>query len=139
MFIRLLFSQMVVNKLVRDQGICSPKTLVSISGEVITAICDVIRRYGGLVDTRKPYRGHQISLLVAKNLKLTMLIFKLIKQCSNHHDIYHVNSRRVLEYQDQGSWDRKDKQPQSAQEQLGKDHEAIILHLMLIRGQGVFH
>ena len=54
MFLNLRFSQVVAQKLVNDQGIDSPRILASLSDEVITAICEVIRRYSGLVGRKKP-------------------------------------------------------------------------------------
>ena len=57
MFLRLGFSQTVAMKLVDDQGIVSLWTLASLSDEDIAAICDVIRRPGGLVSGKMPDRG----------------------------------------------------------------------------------
>ena len=50
-------------------------------------ICGVIRRFGGLVNSKTPDRGSQIFILVAKNLKLAALMFKSIKYCSKAYDI----------------------------------------------------
>ena len=61
MFLRLLFSQMVAQKLAEDQGINSSQILTSISDENITAICDAIRRHGGLVGGRISDRTDQIN------------------------------------------------------------------------------
>ena len=78
-FIRLSFSQPVAQKLLEDQWIDSPKTLASLSTEDISAIYDVIRRFGGLVNKRTPDRGDQTSVLATSNLKLAMFIFKIMK------------------------------------------------------------
>ena len=59
---------------------------------------------GGLVSGRMPDRGNQISLLVANNLKLAVLIFKTLKFCSMFN---HVNSGRVLDYPHQ--WELEEK------------------------------
>ena len=40
MFLKLLFSQMVAEKLVEDKGISSPQTLASLSKKDITVISD---------------------------------------------------------------------------------------------------
>ena len=52
MFLRLLFSQMVVKKLVENQGIDSSRSLASLSENDITAICDVIKMPYGSVSGR---------------------------------------------------------------------------------------
>ena len=44
-------------KIVEDKEIDIPWTFTSLSGEDITAICDVIMRPGSLVGVRKPDRG----------------------------------------------------------------------------------
>ena len=54
-----------------------------------------------------PYRGSKISVLVAKNLKLTMFMFKIVKQCSKFYDIFCANSNSMLQYQHQ--WDLEQK------------------------------
>ena len=77
----------MVQKLVDDQGIDFPWTLTSLSGKDITAICNVIRKPGGMVSGKMPDRGNQISFLVTKNLKLTAFIFKLMEHCSKESDI----------------------------------------------------
>ena len=46
-----MFSQMVIEKLVQDQGADSTRTLASLSDGNIAAICDVMKRPGGLVST----------------------------------------------------------------------------------------
>ena len=66
-FVQLLFSQMVVEKLVQDQRVDFPRTLASLSYENITAICYIIRRPGGLVSRRMPDRENEIFVLLAKN------------------------------------------------------------------------
>ena len=92
---------MVAQKLVEDQGKDPPQTLASLSDEIISAICEVIRRPGGLVSGRTHERGKQISVLVVKNLKLAPFMFKMMEHCSNSYKIKHVNSRAVLAYQHQ--------------------------------------
>ena len=87
MFFRLGFSQTVAMKLVDYQWIHSPWTLASISDEDNATICGVIRRPGGLMRRMMPDRGNQISILVAKNLKLTALMFKSMECCSKAYDI----------------------------------------------------
>ena len=83
MFFKLGFSQTVAQKLVYDQGIDSPQTLASLSDENITMICDVIRWPGGLVSSTTPVRGNQISILVAKNIKLAVFMLKSLEHYSN--------------------------------------------------------
>ena len=51
------FSQIVAEKIAKDQGIDFPQTLASISDEVIAMICEVIRRTGGLAVKRIPDSG----------------------------------------------------------------------------------
>ena len=63
----------------KDQGIYSPYTLVSLSSEDISVICDVIRRLIGLVGRRTPDRENEISTLATKNLKLATFMFKTTK------------------------------------------------------------
>ena len=79
LFLTLDFSQTVAQKLMEDQGIDSPLSLASLFDEDITAICDVMRRPGGQVGGRTPDRREQISILMAKNIKLTEFIFNLIE------------------------------------------------------------
>ena len=64
------FSQTVVLKLVDNQGIDSPWTLIILSDKYIAAICDLIHRSGDLMSGKTSDRGNQISVLVAKNLNL---------------------------------------------------------------------
>ena len=78
MFIRLIFSQEVAEKLVDNKGIDSNETLASLFENVIKKICDVIKRPGGLVNGRIPDRGNKISVLLAKNLKLAVLAFEMM-------------------------------------------------------------
>ena len=72
MSLRLGFSQTATMKLVDNKEIDSPWTLAIQCDEDIVTFCDVIRRPGGLVSGKTPDRGNQISILVAKNLKLTI-------------------------------------------------------------------
>ena len=97
MFIRLLFSHILMKKLGKDQGTDFPMTLASLSDHDITAIYDAIERPGGLVSGRMPDRRSQISILAAENLKLAAFMSKMMEQCHKPEDIYHVNSRRLLE------------------------------------------
>ena len=59
-------------------------------------ICNVISRPGDLVSGKLPDRGNQISVLEAKNIKLTVFMFKVIEHCSKAYDIQHVSSLSVL-------------------------------------------
>ena len=81
-----------------DQGADSPRALASLSDDNITAICDLIRKSGSIVSGKMTNMGNQIFTL-AKNLKLTMLMFKTIECCSKPYDVNHVNSRNMLAYQ----------------------------------------
>ena len=101
MFLRLGFSQALVLKLVDDQEIDFPWTLVSLSDGDITAICDVIHRPGGLMSGKTPDRGNQISVLTMKNLKLAAFMFKTMEHCSKDYRIHDINSTSVLWYQHQ--------------------------------------
>ena len=101
MLLRLGFSKMVAQKLLENQGIYSPWTLASLFNEDTTVICDIIRRPGGMMGRRTQDRGNQISVLVAKNLKLTAFRFKSMEHFSKAHDIRHANSTSVLKYQHQ--------------------------------------
>ena len=78
MFLRLGFSQTVSMKLVDDQGIDFLQTLASVSDKDIASIFYLIRRLGGFVSGKIPERGNQISVIVAKNLKLTTFMFKMM-------------------------------------------------------------
>ena len=57
MFVRMMYSQMVVKKLVK---IDSPDTLASLSVNNVTSICNVIRRPGGLVNRRRLDRWFRV-------------------------------------------------------------------------------
>ena len=103
MFLRLGISQVVVLKLVEDQGIDSPWMLASLSDEDITTVCDVIHRPGELVNGKTPDRGSQISVLAAKNLKLVAFTFKTMEHCSKDYRIQDINSTSVLCYQQMGA------------------------------------
>ena len=78
MFTRLIFSQMVVEKLVEAQDKDFHKTLASLSDDDI----NTTRRCCGLVSRRATGRGDQISILVAKNHKLDAFMFKTMEHCS---------------------------------------------------------
>ena len=79
MYLRLDYSQTVVEKHVVDQGIDFPCTLASLSDKDISEICDVIRRPGGIVTRSITDRGSQISVVVAKDLNLAMFILKTME------------------------------------------------------------
>ena len=81
----------MAQKLMDDQGIDSSWNLAKLSDEIITMFCDVIRRPGSLVSGKMPDRRNQISVLMAKNLKLTAFMFKMIKRFSKAYDIQHVS------------------------------------------------
>ena len=66
MFLRLGFSSTVTQKLVDDQEIDSPQTLMSLSDEDITAMCNMSRWPCGLVSSKTPDRRNQISVFGAK-------------------------------------------------------------------------
>ena len=68
---------MVVEKLVEEQGIDSPETLVSLYDD-INVIYNVVMRPGGLVSGRMLDSGNQICILAAKNIKLAALMFKMM-------------------------------------------------------------
>ena len=82
MFLRLGFSQAVVQKLVEDHGIDYQKTLVSLSDEDIARICDMICRPGELVSGETPKKGNWISVLIGKILYIVTILFKTMKHCS---------------------------------------------------------
>ena len=88
MFLRWGFGQMVAQKLAEDQEIDSPHTLAAISDKDITAICEEIRKPGGLVNRRTLDMGNQISFLVTKNLKLATFLFKMMEHCSKLYNIF---------------------------------------------------
>ena len=99
MFLRLSLSQTVAIKLVDDQGIDSPWTLISLSSKDIATICDVTRMTGSLSTGKMPDRGNQTSVLAMKNLKLISLMFKTMKHCSKAFNVGCVNSTSLLHYQ----------------------------------------
>ena len=96
MFIRLLFSQMMAEKLVEDWGIYSPWTIASLSDDGITVIFVVILRPCGLVGGRTSERGNQISIPAGKNLKLAVFMFMMMEHCFKPYKINCIKSRRVL-------------------------------------------
>ena len=95
-FVKLLFSQTVTKKLMEDQGINSLRTLASLSSDDIPSICDVIIRPGDLVNRRLLGRVNQISVLATNNLKLTLMMFKMMEHCFMPYYIHCVWSRSVL-------------------------------------------
>ena len=113
-FLDLGFNQVVAQKLVDDQEIDSSKTLTSLSDEDITAICDVIRRPGGLVGNKTPDRGNKISVLATNNLKLAGYIFKMMAHCSRTYNIRLFGSTTALKYQQQR--ELKQKKPDNIKE-----------------------
>ena len=84
-----------------------------------------------------PKKGNEISVLVAKNLKLAVLMFKMMEHCTVPSDIHHVTGRKVLEYQHQ--WELEQKKTDELnmtkvdQSNWAKIMEAIVLHLKLVR------
>ena len=52
-------------------------------------------------------KGNLIFVLAAKNLKLTMFMFKTMEWCSKPYDNFHVNSNSVLQYQHQWELEQK--------------------------------
>ena len=107
MFLRLGFSQTVAMKLVDDQEIFSSKTLASLSDKDIAAICNVIRRPDGLVSGKMPERGNQISILAAKNLKLTAFIIQLMKCCSRSMTLSLSTPYLCCKTRISGIWNRR--------------------------------
>ena len=77
MFLTLGYSQAMGQKPVEDQGIDSSWTLTSLFVDNVSAICEVIKRPDGIVSRKIPHRANQISVLVAKNVKLTTFMFKM--------------------------------------------------------------
>ena len=59
----------------------------------------MIKRLGDLVSGKMPDKENQISILVAKNLKLAVFMFKSMECCSKAYDTKHVSSTPVLKYQ----------------------------------------
>ena len=57
MFTRLFFSQLAAKKLVINKVIYSPRTLFSLYDDIITVICNVIKRNGCLVSEMTHDRG----------------------------------------------------------------------------------
>ena len=82
--------------------------------------------------------GNQISILVAKNLKLIVFMFKSMKCCSKAYDIKHVNGTSVLCYQHQ--WELKQEKTDNIKaskvdkNNWAKTMENIVLYLKLVRG-----
>ena len=86
MFLNLVFSQVVAEKLAYNQGIDSPRILPSLPDEDITMICNVIK-ITYLVSSKMPDMGDQISVLVAKNMKLAEFMLKMLELCSRAYSI----------------------------------------------------
>ena len=78
---------MMFLRLMDDNLIDPPITLLCLSDEDITVIYNVIKRPGYLVGGRMPDKGYQFSVLVVKNLKLVMFMFKTSETSSRPHDI----------------------------------------------------
>lgn len=95
MFILLMFSQMVVKKLVDDQGMYSHEILGSLSDNDIVSICNMFRRPGGLLSEQMHDKGDQISILMEKYLKHAACAFKMMKCCSRPYGIKSVSKRKV--------------------------------------------
>ena len=94
-------------KLMEDQGMYSHEALASPSNDEITASCVMIGRPSSLFSGRTLNGGKTISILVVKNIKLAVFMFKTRECCSKPYDIYCVHSRSVLKYQFQ--WDLEQK------------------------------
>ena len=90
-----------------------------------------------MVGGRTPYRGNQISALVANNLNLTAFMFKSIECCFKAYDIRHVTSTSVLQYQHQ--WELEQKKADDLEApKIDKNNSVnsmknIVLHLKLMR------
>ena len=80
--------------------------------------------------------GNQISILGAKNLKLTAFMFTMMEHFSRDYNISNVNSTSVLKYQHQ--WELKQKKldnieaPKVDKKNWAKTMENIMLHLKLM-------
>ena len=118
---------MVAEKqLVVDQD----RILASLFDDVIIAICDIIRRPGGLVSGRMPDKEAP---------QACQLMFKMIECWSKPYDIHNVISRKVLKYQHQ--WDLEQKKtddlnvPTVDKSNWAETMEAIVLHLKLVKPQ----
>ena len=132
-FLRLGFSQVMVLKLVDDQGRDSPWTLVSLSDVNIATICKMICKPGRLVSRKTPDRGNQIPILAMKNLKLVTFMFQTMEHCSTDYRIKDVNSTSVLQHQHQWELEQKKpddiKAPKIDKNNWAKNLENIVLHL----------
>ena len=107
MFLRLGFSETVAQKLAKDQGIDSPCALANLSNEDSTAICDIIRRPGYLVGWKTQDKWDQISILVAKNLKVTAFMFKSMEHWPKTYNNRYADYASVLQHQHQWEWEQK--------------------------------
>ena len=91
-----------------------------------------------MVGGRTSDGANQISVLAAKNLKLTAYIFKLMEHCSKVYDIRCVNSTFVLQHQHQWELEQKKtdglKVPKVTKDNLANTVENIVLYLKLMRG-----
>ena len=92
--------------LVEDHGIDYPGKLVSLSDDNITAICDEIRRTGGLVSRSMLNRHEKMFVLVAENLKFALFMFRTMEHFSKSY-ISHVGSWSVLNIQIQWELEQK--------------------------------
>ena len=137
MLLRLGFSQTVAQKLLDDKGIHSPWTIASLSDKEFVII-SMIREPGGLVSDKMPESGNQISIIIAKNLKLAVFMFKMMKCCSKAYYIKYVNSISVLQHQHQWKLEQKKadntKVPKIDKNDWMRTMETIVLHLKLVKG-----
>ena len=81
--------------------------------------------------------GVQISILVAKNLMLSMFMFKMMEYCSKPCNMKHFNSREELVYQHQWKLEQRKTDdlnvPKIDKNNCAKTMENIVLHLKLMR------
>ena len=99
--VHLMFSHMVVEKLLEGQWIVFPETLASLSDDQIASTCNLIRRPGGFVSGMMSYGGNQVYVLAVKNLKFDAFVFDPMECCSVPYDITSVNKKEVLNLQNQ--------------------------------------
>ena len=83
-----------------------------------------------------PVRHNQNSVLVAKNLKFTVFMLKMMEHCFKAYNIGCDNNTSVLQYQHQ--WELEQKKaddteaPKVDKNNRAKTMENIVLHLRLV-------
>ena len=81
MVVKLMFTQIVDEKLVKNQRIDSSEICASMSDDNITLIWNVIQSDGGFVKGRVLEKRNKISIKEAKNLQLVAIAFKMMEHC----------------------------------------------------------